>query len=187
MKFDIFEKPGIANTNNTFENAVANAKILGIKKIVIASTYGDTIKKSLEYFDPQEYKLIGVTHNFGFKENHDQTFPNELRTELEGKGIDIITGTLAFSGVGSSLIRKYQQYDATTMFSRLIRTIICDGVKVCMEIALMAVDAGKVDVGEKILNIAGSGRGADTCCYISASSSRLFEKMRLHAILAKPQ
>ena len=63
---------------------------------------------------------------------------------------------------------------------------MCQRIKVVMEIVLMACDAGSVDVGEDVIAIAGTGRGADTCCLIKSTSTRLFEKLRIKAILAKP-
>ena len=185
LKFKIFESPG-ENTKDTLELAKFNADLLNIKKICIASTKGDTINQAIKIFDPSIYELIVVTHNYGFREGLEQEFPEKLRNELERQGIKVITGVLAFSGVGSSLLRKYQQYDSTTMFARLIRTVFCQGIKVVMEIVLMACDAGAVDVGEDVISIAGTGRGADTCCLIKSSSTRLFEKLRVKAILAKP-
>ena len=35
----------------------------------------------------------------------------------------------------------------------------CQGTKVCFEIVLMATDAGHVKTGEKVIAIAGTGRG----------------------------
>ncbi len=186
LKFQVFDHPGEENTNATLKLAKYNADLLNIKKIVIASTGGYTISQAISIFDPSIYKLIVVTHNYGFKEGLEQEFPEKLRKELEKQGIKVITGVLAFSGVGSSLLRKYQQYDSTTMFARLIRTVMCQGIKVVMEIILMACDAGMISVGEDVIAVAGTGRGADTCCLIKSTSTRLFENLRVKAILAKP-
>ena len=187
LKFDLYETPGIVNTKKTLELAAENAKRLGIEKIVIASTMGDTIKEALNYFNPKKTQIVCVTHNYGFREGIHQTFPEELRKEIHEGGVEFVSGTLALSGVGSALLRKFQHFDLTTMFAKLIRLTICDGLKVGMEIALMAVDAGKINIGDEILTISGTGRGADTCCYLQATSSRLFEKLRVKAIFAKPK
>ena len=186
LKFKIFDSTGKENTKETLELAKWNADLLNIKKIVIASTRGDTIREAIKIFNPSIYKLIVVTHNYGFSEGLEQEFPEKLRNELEKQGIKVITGVLAFSGVGSSLLREYHQYDSTTMFARLIRTIMCQGIKVVMEIVLMACDAGAIKVGEDVISIAGTGSGADTCCLIKSASTRLFENLRVKAILAKP-
>ena len=187
LKFDLFDTPGVVNTKKTLEIAAENAKRLGIDKIIIASTMGDTIKEALTFFNPKKFHLICVTHNYGFREGIHQTFPEELRKELQEKGIHFVSGTLALSGVGSSLLRKFQSFDTTTMFAKLVRILICDGLKVGMEMALMAVDAGKINAGDEVITISGTGRGADTCCYIQTASSRMFEKLRVKAILVKPK
>ena len=186
LKFKIFDSPGKENTKETLELAKINADLLDIKKIILASTTGGTINQAIKIFDPTIYDLIVITHNYGFRKGSEQEFPEKLRNDLQKQNIKIITGVLAFSGVGSSLLRKYQQYDSTAMFSRLIRTIICQGIKVVMEIVLMACDAGAIKVGEDVISIAGTGRGADTCCLIKSASTRLFEDLRVKAILAKP-
>jgi len=60
------------------------------------------------------------------------------------------------------------------------------GIKVGMEMAMMAVDNGHVEAGEDVLTISGTGRGADTCCWITGASSRYFDKLRVKAIFTKP-
>ncbi|MCF2140078.1 MAG: hypothetical protein K9W44_08495 [Candidatus Lokiarchaeota archaeon] len=185
--FRIFNTKGEINLIPTLQNAYQNAVALNISTVLIASTTGMTISKAVEIFPLSDFKLICVTHNFGFSEKENQAFPTELKKELKEKGIQFITGTLAFSGVSSALIRKYQHYDSTAIFSRLIRTIIGDGVKVAMEMALMAVDAGLVKMGQEIITVSGTGHGADTCCWIKSASSRMIDSLRVNAIFAKPK
>lgn len=187
MDFISFETPGKQNTAMAVTNAKKNAIELGIKDIVVASTKGDTMVEVLKQFDPKQFHLICVTHNYSFKEETPQEFPDHFRTELMEKGVIFVTGTLAFSGVGSAIMRKYQYFDAVTLFARLVRGVIGDGVKVAMELAMMAVDAGNIKQGQDILTLSGSGTGADTCCWIKAASSRYFDQLRIQAILAKPR
>jgi uncharacterized protein len=186
LKYISFEKPGKANTIATLENAKSNADIMDTKKIIIASTKGGTIQEAVKIFDPKVYKLICVTHNYGFKEGIDQEFPTELRQDLESKGVKFVSGVLAFSGVGSALLKKYQFFDFTSLFSKTIKALIGDGIKVCMEIVLMAVDAGFAKLDDCVISVGGTGTGADCCCLFKAASSRMFDKLRLQAILAKP-
>ena len=98
----------------------------------------------------------------------------------------MVSSTLAFSGVGSALLRKFQHFDGIALFSKLLRETMGQGIKVGMEMALMAVDNGQVETGENVLTISGTGRGADTCCWITGASSRYFDKLRVKAIFAKP-
>ncbi|MEM4155120.1 MAG: pyruvate kinase alpha/beta domain-containing protein, partial [Archaeoglobaceae archaeon] len=48
-KICYFEKPGAENTETTLKLAVERAKELGIKHVVVASSYGETAKKALTY------------------------------------------------------------------------------------------------------------------------------------------
>jgi hypothetical protein len=59
-------------------------------------------------------------------------------------------------------------------------------MKVCLEILLMAADGGMVDRGEKVIVVAGTGRGADTAVLATASTSNRIKEVRIHEILCKP-
>jgi len=183
----MFEAPGTENTIPTLNLAKSNADECGITSIVIASTRGITIQEAVKILDPQQYSIVCVLHNYGFNEEVEQEFPGELRAELSQQGVKFVIGTLPFSGIGSTLARKYQLLDPPTLFARLTRTILGDGVKVSIEIVVMAVDAGAIPQNTEVIAIAGTGTGADTCCLIRSASSRYFENLRVEAILAKPK
>ena len=60
-------------------------------------------------------------------------------------------------------------------------------MKVAVEIAAMAADAGLIPVDRDIISIAGTGRGADTAIVIKPeNSSRLFN-ITIKEIIAKPR
>jgi hypothetical protein len=60
------------------------------------------------------------------------------------------------------------------------------GVKVCPEIAMMAVDCNVVPSGSKVIAIAGSHSGADTGMVLEAAESSRIRDVKLHEILCKP-
>jgi hypothetical protein len=69
--------------------------------------------------------------------------------------------------------------------ANLLRTF-CQGMKVCVEITLMAVDGGHVGSGEPVVVVAGTGRGADTAVVaLGAPSTRLTE-LHVTEIICKP-
>jgi hypothetical protein len=186
LNFKFFERVGKENTDESLALAKINAENNGINDIVVASTWGNTAKKVSEIFDPSLYNIVIVTHSYGFRENTPQEFNKDLKKELESKGIKIFSGTMAFSGVGSSMLKSHQYWDFVSMYARTIRTVFCDGVKVCHEIVLMAADAGLITHGNDVISIGGTGTGADTVCLIKAAPSRKFLEARIKAILAKP-
>jgi hypothetical protein len=60
------------------------------------------------------------------------------------------------------------------------------GTKVCFEIVLMTTDAGLLAKGERVIAMAGTGRGSDTALVMQASSSRNLKKLRVNEIICKP-
>jgi hypothetical protein len=60
------------------------------------------------------------------------------------------------------------------------------GTKVCVEITLMATDAGLIPVEKDVVAIAGTGKGADTALRIKpANAARLFD-LKIREVIAKP-
>ena len=64
--------------------------------------------------------------------------------------------------------------------------MFCEGVKVCVEIAAMAADAGLVRTDEDLISVGGTGRGADTVLVIRPSNSRKLFDTKVRKVLAKP-
>jgi hypothetical protein len=60
-------------------------------------------------------------------------------------------------------------------------------MKVCVEIALMAADAGLVTAGEPCLAVAGTGQGADTAVVLLPANVQDFFDLRVLEVLAKPR
>jgi hypothetical protein len=186
LKFYLFEKSGKQNTEQALALAKENADILGIKHIIIASTEGFTAEKAVEIFNPEKYNLIVITHSYGFRMGINQEFNDDTRMDLTNKGAQVYSGTHVYSGIGPSLYNEWKHMDSSNLFAKSIRKIFCDGIKVCHEITMMAVDSGLIPIGSEVISVAGTGRGADTVCWITANSSRDFLNVRIKAILAKP-
>ena len=64
--------------------------------------------------------------------------------------------------------------------------IFGQGTKVCVEITLMAADAGLVGVGEKVIAVAGTGRGADTALVITGATTHNLRDMRVNGVICWP-
>ena len=63
----------------------------------------------------------------------------------------------------------------------------CQGMKVCVEIVLMAADAGLIPLEGDIISVAGTGEGADTAIVVKPSYSRKFCDLIIREIIAKPR
>lgn len=173
-----FETLGPENTDVTFQLARKRAHELGIRKIVIASTTGTTAKKAMGYFKNDGVQLVVIPHQWDFRREVNN-FPSELATALRDAGHVVHFGTMLF--------HTADLYESTTpvVMANLLRCV-CQGFKVCFEIVLMATDAGHVKSGEKIIAIAGTGRGSDTALIMQAASSQHLKKLRVNEILCKP-
>ena len=179
----VFERAGRVNTERTLEIAVNALKTRGISELVVASTYGTTALKAVELIDTSKVKLIVITHNFGFKEPASLEMDEDTRSRLIEKGAIVYTGTMPFRNIGTA-IRSTLGYSQQDLIANTLR-LFCQGVKVCVELALMASDAGFIGTDD-IIAVAGTGRGADTCAIIKPASSNALFDLKVREILVKP-
>ncbi|GAB4307201.1 MAG: pyruvate kinase alpha/beta domain-containing protein [Promethearchaeota archaeon] len=182
-----FEKPG-DHTAEVFEVARRAMDAWRVRDVVVASTTGATAKAAADFFDLEGVNLVVVTHSFGFAKPGENEMGTRVRQDLEQRGVRVVTGTHALSGVDSALVKKLNLWSPVGLFQRALRWVVCEGFKVCLEIVAMAVDAGAIaEGGPDVVAVAGTGRGADTACVLSPVGSRNFLDARVKAVLAKPQ
>ncbi len=182
-----YDKPGEQNTDATLAVAKRAADQLGIKTIICASTWGNTALKLPTVFDPKKYILVVVTHNYGFPGPGKVEIPDDVRMKLCKQGVMVFTGTLVFSGVDTAIRKGLNMYDYPSFFAKMTQSIFSDGTKVCMEIVMMAADAGLIpDWNQDVIAIAGSSKGADTAWVVKPVSSRGFLDLRLKMLICKP-
>ena len=79
-KIFYFEKPGQDNTEEVFRIAKTRAEELGINKIVLPSTRGDTAAKAVEFF--KGLNVIVVSYVTGMREPDVQPFNEENRRKV---------------------------------------------------------------------------------------------------------
>jgi len=179
-----FEKAGRENTMQALKEAFDYARAHGINHVVVASTYGDTARLLPDLAAPPINTVV-VTHNTGFKEPGVQEFPEELRKQLTNRGIRVLTGTMVLRSLGTAIRDMGGGYSEQELIANTLR-MLGQGMKVCVEIAAMAADAGLVPADD-IIAVAGTGRGADTVCLIKADSSNRFFKIKVKEIITKPK
>jgi hypothetical protein len=188
-KFEVmyFEKAGPENTENALRIAKSYAETNNIRDIICASTTGATGLKLIETFDPNKLNFIIVTHADGFmKAGHQELLP-ENREKLQGNA-KILTGIHAFSGISRSFRKEMKVHTPVEIIARMLRSVFGDGLKVCVEITLMAADAGLISCEKDslVLAIAGTGRGADTVALIRPAYTATFLNLRVKQVLCKP-
>jgi uncharacterized protein len=176
-KITYFEDMGSQNTQATFELVKESLEFIKVKKLVIASTTGETARKAMDFFGGAGVQLVIIPHQFGFKKEN--RFPQELVEELHEAGHRVHFGTMLFHTDG------LYASNTPSLIANVLRCF-SQGVKVCFEIVMMATDAGLVAEGETVLAIAGTARGSDTAMLMRAASSQHMRRIRVHEIICKP-
>ncbi len=176
-KIVYFEEPGKVNTEETLKLAIERAKARGIHKMVLASTRGDTARLAMDKLSGTDIRMVVVPHQYGVPEK--QPFSLELIPLLEQKGHCVHFGTMLFH------TDKLYDTQAPRVMATLLRTF-SQGMKVCVEMTLMAVDGGRVAPGEQIVVVAGTGRGSDTAVVLTAASSWELANLHVQEIICKP-
>ena len=182
-KIVYFEKIGRENTEEVLRIARERAEELGIKTILVASTYGDTAARAVEVFEG--FRVVAVTHANGIREPNTQQFSEENRRKVESKGGIILTTTHALAGVNRAIRQKFATNTAVEIVAQALH-IFGAGMKVVCAITMMAADAGLVGTDEDVIVITGSGRGADTAVVLKPVNSQNFFDLRVQEILCKP-
>jgi hypothetical protein len=112
--------------------------------------------------------------------------PEDVRARLERAGVKVLTAAHAFGGVGRGIRRKLETYQTDEIMAYTLR-IFGQGVKVALEIVLMACDRGWVRTDEDVLSIGGTGRGADTALVVRPANSQNCLDAVVREIVAKPR
>jgi len=179
-----FERPGRENTETVLRLAKEYAETKGIRDIVVASTTGETGVKASRIF--KGFNLVVVTHHFGFQQPGIHELLEENRNKILENGAKIFTATHALSGVERAIRKKFETIMPLELIAHTLR-LFSEGTKVCVEIVIMAVDAGLIPEGTEVMAMAGTGHGTDTALVMkSASASRFFD-LEVREIIAKPR
>ena len=152
--------------------------------MLVATTRGETGLQAARAF--RGLHVVAVTHSTGFAAPNTQELSPERRAEIEAAGARVLTCQHALGGVNRAVRRVLGTYELDEIIAYTLR-IFGQGLKGCVEIALMAADAGLVPVGEPCIAIAGTGRGADTAVVLLPANAQGFFDLRILEVLAKPR
>lgn len=184
-KIAYFEKPGSINTSDLLD-VVKNRITQGdISHIVVASSSGDTALKLIEELS-HEINIIVVGLHAGFRGEDNLAMSPERVKEIEQHGAIVFIGSHSLSGVGRSISNKFGGVTQTEIIAHTLRTFCGDGLKVAVEISIMAADAGLVPTDKSIIAIGGTHGGADTAIVLKPAHMNNFFDTEIKEILAKP-
>jgi len=182
-KIVYFEKPGKVNTVEVIKLVLERAKLRDINRIVLASKTGYTAKLFLEAVEGKNINLVVIPCQFNIKKKiNGNLFPQELIRELREKKHIVHFGTQILS---SDINNDLYGTNIRKTLGNILR-ILGQGIKVCVEITMMACDGGCIRLGEKVIVVAGTEVGADFAVVATAAYSTKLTLLRIHEIICKP-
>ncbi|MEW6358794.1 MAG: STAS domain-containing protein [Planctomycetota bacterium] len=182
----LFEKPGPKHTDRTLEIAKRRATELKIDAVVVATTTGETALKAAKLFGDTHVKIVGVTLMAGVWDKYAPPDADVVR-KAEEAGVTFLTATHTLMGnVGSAIREKFGGVSEVELIAHAYYTF-SQGMKVAVEVASMAADAGLVPTDSDIIAIAGTGSGADTAIVLRPAHSNKFFSTKIREILAMPR
>ena len=190
-----FNQPGGINTPQVKQAVQSRIKAHDITKILVASDSG---RLALEFKkELPEQTVVCVTFDQETRRKYKK--PDLLKKELAASGITVVdtvkeplTHELVFQNwwERKNIVLPGESADLFWM------TLICvggHGLRTAVEIVFMAVDAGVVQTGEKVLSVAGTVWGADSALVMKASKfedavgGHPLSRMKIEEILAMPR
>jgi hypothetical protein len=180
------DSTGVGSTDLVLAAAKKRAKELKIMDIIVASTHGGTAIKAKEAFADPKLNLVAVGIAEGYRENG-WCFTNAEKKRLEKEEIKLLVASHALGdGVASSFTEK----SGGKSIEEVVRDTLYrfgQGMKVCVEIVMMAADAGLIPMDKEVMAIAGTAEGTDTCIVVKPAYPRKFYELEIREIVAKPR
>jgi len=184
MTVRYFTRAGLRNTAALFEAVARRAGESNIRTVIVATTSGRTAFEALDRLG-EGFDIIAVTHVTGFTEPNVQDMDEKDRRELEKRGVRVLTCQHALGGIGRAVRNRLGTYQIDELIAYTLR-IFGQGIKVAIEVSLMAADAGLVSVGEDVISVGGSGKGADSAVVLRPANSFHFFDLKMKEIICKP-
>jgi len=189
-----FRNEGRTNLESTLCKALERAVEKDIAKIVVFTADGEgifSLHKMLMDKNVNNMKIIGVTFPQNrpfYTEEKDgkmekffpKTSDSEIKEAIRKIGIPLVQGVMPFEEV---IVPGAKQSNMRIIKETL--GLFSGGMQLCVQAALMATDAGCVDIGESVIAVA-----ADTAIVVKgALSEYLFhphEGLNILEIICKP-
>jgi uncharacterized protein len=181
-----FDRPGPKNTAPLLDAVKRRVRELGISHVVVASNTGQTALLTHQALEGLGAAVIAVTEHSGFNGGDGVWLKEDTRKEMEAKGIRIVVASHALSGVGRSISKKFGGISHVEIIAYTLR-MMGEGMKVAVEIAIMAADAGVLPTDREAIAIGGTGKGADVAVVLKAAHMNNFFDLEVREILAKPR
>ncbi len=178
-----FTQPGPDNTSQALDLAAERVADLNLRTILVATTSGASGVAAVRRL--QGFRPVIVSHSFGFAAPNTQELTEANRQIIEAAGVPLLTCQHAFGGVGRAVRKKLNTYELEEIMAYTLR-VFGQGMKVAVEIAVMAADAGLVRAGEPVLSLAGTNSGLDTAVVLRPANAQTFFDLKVMQIICMP-
>jgi hypothetical protein len=181
-----FLKPGPENTENCL-NLLDKAVDMGFRHLVVASTTGASGAQAAVRLEASpDVNLVVVGHSVGFKGPNIDEFLEEHHQAISSRGGKVLKATILTHSLDTALAEQFKGVANTLIIANTLRRL-GQGLKVCCEIVMEAVDAGLIPEGEEVVAAGGTARGWDTVALIRSAASKRFLQLAVLEIWAKPR
>lgn len=186
MKCEIsyWTKPGRQNTEETIRLVLKRAQQLKISNFVVASCSGWTTMELLN--KTKNMHIVSVTHESGFREPGVSEMTKKTANLLRKQGVSVLTATHFLGSFDRAIRFKFGGVAPAELAANTLR-ILGQGIKVCVEVAIMALDAGLIPYNKEIIAIGGTGSGADTAIVCLPQHGKDFFSFDVREIICKPR
>ena len=182
----LFENAGKQNTDAVVRIALERAMELDCP-IVAASTMGVTADTLLTAAAEKDFRgrIVIVRGCTSRQRKGLNLMKPEIKADLEARGAVIVTAAHALSAGERSLSTAFKGVYPLEIMANTLR-MFGQGTKVCVEAAVMALDADALPFGVPVVAVGGSHRGADTAVVLTPSYSASLLDTVVHEMLCKP-
>ena len=168
-----FRKAGAQNTKTVLRTVKEYVNREKIENIIVATNTGKTGGEAAKAFKGKN--TVVVTRCYGFQQPGKFELKGEFKKEILANEAKILTATHALSSAERAIRNKFGALEPLELIANTFR-LMGEGTKVCVEITLMAADAGLIPIDKDVVAVAGTGKGADTALRIKpANAARLFD------------
>ena len=181
-----FSKPGKDNTNQVINAVKERVEENDINYIVAPTSTGKSALKLINEIENKNLKIIVVGLHAGFREGDNIPLPINKQNEIKEKGAQVFIGSHSLSGIGRSISNKFGGITPTEIIANTLRLFCGHGIKVAVEISIMAADAGLIPTNQNIIAIGGSHGGYDTAIVLKPAHMNNVFDIEIKEILAKP-
>ena len=179
----VFEKPGKENTEKTLEIAFDRAQRDSLW-LLVATTTGETAvlaaKEAQRRGVLDRLIIVGSVPDKGV-----QKMTPENQKILSDMKVPVVFTTHVLSGAERGLSTRFHGVYPVEIIAHSLR-MLSQGVKVAVEISVMALDCGVLPYGVPVVAVGGTGRGADTACVVTPAGGNAILDCKVHEILCKP-